>query len=282
MENLLEVRGLSKSFPQFELEDLNFDLPAGVIMGFIGENGAGKSTTIKLILNLLHKDAGKISVLGYDSTTIPAKAREEIGVVFDECNIHENYTISDVHSVMKGFFTNWDDEVWKAYLQKFKLPAGKKVKDFSRGTKVKLMLAIALSHHPRLLILDEATSGLDPIIRDEILEEFYQFVQDEGHSILISSHIISDLEKVCDYVLFIHQGRLRFLETKDKLRDEYAIWKGTKADLDSFDPAAIIGKRQNPYGVEALVSRSKMPAAALLEPATIEEIMLFTIKEGVR
>jgi len=282
MENLLEVRGLTKHYPQFDLKDASFNLPAGVIMGFIGENGAGKSTTLKLILNLIRKDGGTISLLGHDSTQLPPELREEIGVVFDECNIPEMLTSAEVRGTMQRLYRTWDNGIWSAYMDAFKLPDHKKVNDFSRGMKVKLMLAIALSHHPRLLLLDEATSGLDPVIREEILEVFQKFILDEDHSILISTHILSDLEKVCDYVLFIHEGRVRFMETRDELHDEYALWKGSQTDFALLDPAAVVGKRRSPYGVDALVLRHTIPANATLEPASIEDIMLYIIKDGAK
>lgn len=280
MENLIEVRDLRKTYPLFTLQDLSFDLPAGVIMGCIGENGAGKSTTIKLILDLVHRDGGTVRLLGHEPAAMPLPLKEEIGVVFEDCNIPEMFNARDVEKVMRAAYRNWQPEVYAAWLQRFELPPKQSIKTYSRGMKVKLMLAIALSHQARLLILDEATSGLDPVIRDELLEVFQEFIQDEGHSVFISSHILSDLEKVCDWVLFIHKGRLEMLETRDGLREKYGLWQGSPAELAQLPPQAVVGTQASPYAVSALVRRELLPPGTVLEPVSMEEIMLYVIRKG--
>lgn len=280
MDNLLEANHLFKHYSQFDLSDVSFELPAGVIMGFIGENGAGKTTTIKLILDLIKKDSGEIRLLGKDLAQLPPELWEQISVVFDNSNIPEIFTLEDVSTIMSSLYNNWDQPTFDHFVSQFGLPNKTKVKTYSRGMKLKLMLAVAFSHHPRLIILDEATSGLDPVVRDEILEYLQHFVADEGHSVFISSHILSDLEKICDYILFIHKGRVRFLEGKDTLREKYGIWKGSQSQFAELQSEALVGHQSNPWGVQALVERAKMPANATLEPASIEDIMLYIIKEG--
>ena len=205
--NALEIRNLTKTYPGFALDNLSLILPSGCIMGLIGENGAGKSTTIKLILDMIHKDSGSIIILGKDNTDGIELTKEDIGVVMDEVGIPECLTVKQVGKVMKNTFRNWDDAEYARLVQKLALPDQKQFKEFSRGMKMKLGIAIALSHNAKLLILDEATSGLDPVVRDEVVEMLSDFTRDENHSILISSHIVSDLEKLCDYIAFIHKGK---------------------------------------------------------------------------
>ena len=215
--NALELRDLTKSFPGFQLDHLNLTLPCGCIMGLIGENGAGKSTTMKLILDILHKDGGSISILGRDNNDRLELTKEDVGIVMDEVGIPECLTAKQVGNVMRLTFRNWQEDTYAGYLKKLSIPTDKPFKDFSRGNKMKLGIAIALSHDPKLLLLDEATSGLDPVVRDQVVEIFYDFTRDETHSILISSHIVSDLEKLCDYVVFLHKGKLLLCEEKDRL-----------------------------------------------------------------
>lgn len=277
--NAIEIRGLTKKYSDFTLDDINLTLPQGCIMGLIGENGAGKSTTIKLIMNMIHRDAGEIKVLGLDNRNNFEEVKEDIGVVLDESYFPEVITAKQVNKIMSYTFKNWDEQVYFSYLDKFSLPHNKLFKDYSRGMKMKLAIAVALSHHARLLILDEATSGLDPIIRDEILDVFYDFNKDDNHSIFISSHIVSDLEKVCDYIAFIHKGKLVFCEEKDRLLEEYAILKCSKEDFNSIDPDAVKGKRIGDYGVEALVLRDRMPAGITLNKASIEDIIIYLVRE---
>ena len=224
--NALEIKNLTKSFTGFKLDNLSLTLPSGCIMGLIGENGAGKSTTIKLILDMIHKDSGAITILGKDNEDNIRLTKEDVGVVMDEAGIPECLTTKQVGKVMKHTFRNWDDAEYARLLQKLSLPDNKPFKDFSRGMKMKLGIAIAMSHGSKLLLLDEATSGLDPVVRDEVVEMFSDFTRDENHSILISSHIVSDLEKLCDYVAFLHNGKLLLCEEKDQLLAEYGIAVG--------------------------------------------------------
>ncbi|HOO27497.1 MAG TPA: ABC transporter ATP-binding protein [Lachnospiraceae bacterium] len=226
--NAIEINGLKKKYSDFTLEDISFSLPEGSILGLVGENGAGKSTTINLIMNAVSRDGGTVTVLGTDNRSEEfKKTKEDIGIVLDEAYFPPVISPVNVNSIMKYTYQNWDEHKFFGYLKKFALPEKKKFKDFSRGMKMKLAIAAALSHDPRLLILDEATSGLDPIIRDEILDIFKEFAAKENHSILLSSHIVSDLEKLCDYIAFIHAGKLVFCEKKEVVLDKYALSEHT-------------------------------------------------------
>ena len=278
MENILDIKNLTKMYDDFTLADVNFTLPEGSIMGFIGENGAGKSTTIKLILDLIRRDSGEISIFGLDNIKDGNKIKEDIGVVFEESNLPENMTITDVSIVMRNIYKNWDNKVFNSFMKEFSLPVKKTIKEFSRGMKMKLSIAVALSHHAKLLILDEATSGLDPIVREEILDMFLEFIQDEEHSILASSHIISDLEKVADYITFIHRGRILFSESKDNLLCKYGILKCKAAEFEAIDKSIISGYRKSEFGVEALVLKDKIKGRHIIDHASVEDIMLFSIK----
>ena len=278
--NALEIRNLTKSYSGFTLDNLNLTLPSGCIMGLIGENGAGKSTTIKLILDMIHKDSGSITILGKDNTDGIELTKEDIGVVMDEVGIPECLTVKQVGKVMKNTFRNWDDAEYTRLIQKLALPDKKQFKEFSRGMKMKLGIAIALSHNAKLLILDEATSGLDPVVRDEVVEMFSDFTRDENHSILISSHIVSDLEKLCDYVAFLHKGKLLLCEEKDQLLAEYGLIHCTSEELRNLPAEAIKYKKENPYGIEAMVRRGAVPAGVNVSPISIEELFVFMVKEA--
>lgn len=278
MENLLEIKGLTKRYDGFTLDSIDLAIPKGCIMGFIGENGAGKTTTIKLILNLIHRDQGLIKVFGLDNQKHELQIKQDLGVVFDESNFPDSILVPHVDAVMKRIYRNWDSNTFYNYIEKFSLPTKKEYKSFSRGMKMKLSLAVALSHNPRLLLLDEATSGLDPVIRDEILDVFLEFIQDEEKSILVSSHIISDIEKIADYIVFIHQGRIVFAESKEDLARNYGILKCTIADFETLEQQYIKGYRKNQFGVEALVLKEHFKKGYLVDPASLEQIMLFTIK----
>lgn len=277
--NAIEIRGLSKSYPGFSLEDINLTLPSGCIMGLIGENGAGKSTTIKLILDMLRKDSGTITVLGRDSCE-GAPVREDIGIVLDEVGFPECLTARQVNRIMGYTYQNWSEDVFHSYLRKLSLPEGKPFKDFSRGMKMKLGIAVALSHAPKLLILDEATSGLDPVVRDEVVELFGEFTRDESRAVLISSHIVSDLEKICDYIAFLHKGKLLLCEEKDLLLEQYGMIHCSSALLSRIPAQAIKGKKESPYGAEAIVRRSAIPAGIPVSPVSIEELFVFMVKEA--
>ena len=278
--NALEIKNLTKAYPGFALDNLNLTLPSGCIMGLIGENGAGKSTTIKLILDMIHKDSGSITILGKDNTDGIELTKEDIGVVMDEVGIPECLTVKQVGKVMKNTFRNWDGAEYTRLIQKLALPDKKQFKEFSRGMKMKLGIAIALSHNAKLLILDEATSGLDPVVRDEVVEMFSDFTRDENHSILISSHIVSDLEKLCDYVAFLHKGKLLLCEEKDQLLSEYGLIRCTTEELSGIPACAIKYKKENPYGVELMVCRSAIPASINVGPISIEELFVFMVKEA--
>lgn len=273
--NALEIRDLTKHFSGFTLDRLTLTLPSGCIMGLIGENGAGKSTTIKLILDILHKDGGSVTILGRDNQDEICLTKEEVGVVFDEVGLPECLTVKEVANIMRLTFRNWDDAKYESLVRRMALPMDRQFAAFSRGMKMKLGLAIALSHHSKLLLLDEPTSGLDPVARDEIVEMFADFTRDEGHSILISSHIVSDLEKICDYIAFLHEGRLMLCEEKDKLIDEYGLLHCTAERLRDIPEEAIIHKKESPYGAEALVLREGVPADLPLSPVSIEELFVF-------
>lgn len=278
----IEVRHLNKQFEAFQLSDVSFVVPSGSIMGFIGENGAGKSTTIRLILGLLRPDAGEIRLFGEDAATLPARTREDIGVALDESFFHDSLRPKDLDLILKNVYRNWDSGVFYGYLDRFDLPAGQRVKKFSRGMKMKLSLSAALSHHARLLILDEATSGLDPVVRNEILDVFLSFVQDEGHSILVSSHITSDLERVCDYITFIHRGKIVVSESKDALLERYGLIGCTRTDFGRIDRADIVGYRESHFGCEVLVhdraAAAKKYPDFQLERVSLEDIMLFYVR----
>lgn len=280
MENALQLQGVTKKYRDFTLEDISLELPTGCIMGLIGENGAGKSTTIKSVIGAVHPDAGCITVLGCDTCAKEfTQVKNDIGVVLDEACFPLELNPLHVNRVMKEMYMNWEEETFLGYLKRFDLPEKKAFKQFSRGMKMKLSIAVALSHQAKLLILDEATSGLDPIVRDEILEVFNEFTRDENHSILISSHIISDLEKICDYIAFIHKGKLLFCEEKDVLTEQYGLISLKKEDFEVLDPAAVVSSRDTGYGVEALVRRDLVPVGLHLERAGIENIIIAMAKE---
>ena len=246
-------------------------------MGLIGENGAGKSTTIRLVLNGLRRDGGTIAVYGKDNRALTALEREDIGVVLDEVGLPEYMNAQQIGCMMAGIFTRWQPGVYRDYLRRLALPEDKPFKDFSRGMRMRLGLAAALSHQPKLLLLDEATSGLDPVVRDDILTILSDFTRDEEHAVLISSHIVSDLEKICDYIAFLHRGRLLLCEEKDRLTEEYGILRGT---TEGIEPAAVCGQRATPYGTEYLVRRSAVPAGVPLGQVNIEDLFVFMAKEA--
>ena len=282
IRNALTVSGLTKQYGAFTLSDISFEVPQGTIAGLIGENGAGKSTTLHAILGLIRKDRGEISVLGSPIEELQPEVRENIGVVFDGTNFSEELTPRRLNKVLKGIYRSWDEDYFFDLLNKLSLPAAKKIKSFSKGMKAKLSLAAAFAHHPKLLILDEATSGLDPIVRDGILDMFLDFVQDEENSILVSSHITSDLEKIADYIVFIHEGRLIFSKPKDELLESYGIVKCGAAQFDRIEKQDIVAYRKQDYEWQVLVanrnSAQKKYPKAMVIPASIDEIMLLYVK----
>lgn len=277
--NALEIRDLTKTYPGFSLDGLNLTLPSGCIMGLVGENGAGKSTTIKLILDMIRKDSGTITILGKDNGENISLIKEDVGVVMDEVGLPECLTVRQVGNVMRHTYRNWDAAEYDRLLHKLSIPEKKPFKDFSRGMKMNLGIAIAMSHGAKLLLLDEATGGLDPVVRDEVVEMFYDFTRDENHSILISSHIVSDLEKLCDYVAFLHKGKLLLCEEKDKLLSEYALLRCTAEQLASLDEGAVRYKKETPYGIEAMVVRDRISDGFALSPISMEELFVLMVKE---
>lgn len=282
MTNCIEVRGLCKSYGDFALKDVDLTLPGGSILGLIGENGAGKTTVIKCILNLIHRDAGTIRLLGYDNVKEERLAKEDVGIVLDECFFHDNLRPRDVGRILAPSFYTWDEALFRNYLDKFGLPEKKLIKEFSRGMKMKLSLSAALAHRPKLLILDEATAGLDPVVRDEILDEFLGFIRDEDHAVLMSSHITSDLEKVADYIAYIHQGQVVLSDSKDNILDSYGRVGCTAAQLAAIAPQDVLRTRRGAFGCEALVQdraafARKYPEL-MVERTTLEDIMLFVGK----
>lgn len=279
--NAIEVNNLTKSYGDFTLDNISFTLPAGTIMGLVGENGAGKSTTIKLIMDAAKADSGNISVMGTSNQSKDfTELKQDIGVVLDEAYFPEVLNAKNINKIMKSTYQNWSEDIYFGYIDRFNLPLDKKFKDYSRGMKMKLSIAVALSHNPKLLILDEATSGLDPMVRDEILDVFNDFTRDENHSILLSSHIVSDLQKICDYICFIHKGKLIMSEEKDVILNKYAILKLSAADFESVPTEAIISKKKNSFGYEALVKKDEINSALKTEITTLEDIILFMAKEG--
>ena len=279
MNNAIEIKGLTKHFPGFALEGLNLTLPSGCILGLIGENGAGKSTTIKLLLGMLKPDGGSASVLGADIGGDLRPVKEEIGVVLDEPGLPHMLKAGQIDKIMGRIYQNWSSGDFAALLRRLDLPEDKPYGDFSRGMKMKMGRAIALAHKPRLLLLDEATSGLDPVVRDDVTDLLLDFTRDEGHSILLSSHIVSDLEKVCDYIAFLHKGRLMLLEEKDVLMSEYGLLQCSLTEAEQIDPAAVIGRRDTPYGCRLIVRRDAVPVGTALGSVSIEELFIFMVKE---
>ena len=278
--NAIELSHVTKHFPGFTLQDLSLAVPSGTICGLVGENGAGKSTTIRLLMGGLQPDSGTCTVLGTDAASPEfLSVKEDIGVVLDEAYFPESLNALQVGAVMARTYRRWDGKQYQTYLARFGLPEKKQFKDFSRGMKMKLAIAVALSHSPKLLVLDEATSGLDPIVRDEVLEIFNEFTREEDHSILISSHILSDLEKLCDYIAFLHQGRLLFCDEKDRLLEEYGIFVGTADQVNSLQDGAVVARENSSFGgVRCLVKRALVPAGWALERPTVEDIVLFLVK----
>ena len=274
--NAIEIKHLTKHYQGFSLENLNLKLPSGCIMGLVGENGAGKSTTIRMILGLTHPDSGEITVFGQKLTQ---EMKQHIGVVLDEPGYPACMTAKQIGKMLSGLYKSWERDTFDGYLRRLSLPENKPFKDFSKGMKMKLCLAAALSHGAKLLILDEATSGLDPVVRDDILDILNDFTRDEGHSVLISSHIVSDLEKICDYIAFLHRGKLMLCREKDELLNEFVFVQGSREEIDELHP---IGRRDGRFGTEAIVRRTDVPEGMKTGPITIEDLFVFMAKEESR
>ncbi|MDO4302985.1 MAG: ABC transporter ATP-binding protein [Bacillota bacterium] len=292
MKNAIEVKNLTKIYDGFKLNNISFQIPEGSVVGFIGENGAGKSTTIKALLGLIPVEEGQVNVLGHlIGEEADVSWREQLGVVFDECSFPGELKVKDIARFMKHIYRTWDEKQFENYMQKFELPTGKRVKELSKGMKMKLSIAVALSHDSRLLILDEATSGLDPVVRNEILDIFREYVEDEGHTVFLSSHITSDIEKIADYIILLHKGELLFMENKDKLIYDYGLVRCTREQADRIPTGIVVGREDNAYGTTVLVSdQNALKESGILESgmdgetapaidrAGIEDILLYIAK----
>lgn len=282
MENILEIKNLSKKYNTFELKNVNIELPKGMIMGLIGENGAGKTTTIKAILNIINNYSGEIKIFGLDNKENEKQVKEDIGVVLDDSFLSDYLNPIDINKIMKSIYKTWDEKLYFKYIEDFKLPTNKKSKEYSSGMKMKLKIAVALSHHPKLLILDEPTSGLDPIARNEVLDIFQDFIQDEENSILVSSHITSDLEHIADYITFISEGEILFSKTRDELLENYGIAKCSEKEFENIDKRDFIKYKKNRYEYDILVENKyefkKKYNMEVIDKPTIEDIMIIYIK----
>ena len=284
--NVIEIDSVVKDYGDFKLDNISFSVPMGSVCGFIGQNGAGKTTTIRLLLDVIRADSGEIRVFGKDMTRDGPAVRDDIGVVYDEMGFHEFMTGKDINIMMKHIYKNWDEEVFFDYMKRFSLPTKKKCGDFSRGMRMKLQIAVALSHNAKLLVMDEPTAGLDPIVRNEILDIFREFVLEEDHSIFISSHITGDLEKIADEVVFIDGGKVFLKGNKDEILESHGILKCRKDELDSISKSLIVNVQEGAFGVDVLINDRK--AAAKLYPeividrASLEEIMLFYVASSRR
>ncbi|MBR1759410.1 MAG: ABC transporter ATP-binding protein [Lachnospiraceae bacterium] len=276
-QNAVEITNLCKEYPGFLLDHVSFQVPDGCIVGLVGKNGAGKSTTLRLLLNLLKADAGKVKVFGQDMKAANPQIFEDIGVVLDRVGLPMTLNAVQIGKVMAEAYTQWDARQYEAYLRQFEIPTNKKFMDLSNGTQMKLGLAIAFSHKAKLLVLDEATNGLDPVVRDQVNEILMDFTREEHHSVLISSHIVSDLEKLCDYIAFLHEGKLSLFEEKDVLANEYLLVHGRSEQIDAIPAEAVLKRRETGYGTEAVVRRESVPADLSGERVGIEE--LFVIME---
>ena len=280
-ENSIEIKNLTKHYDGFTLDNISFNVPKGSIMGFIGQNGAGKSTTINTILNIIKADSGEIRVFGQDTRTADVQIKQDIAAVFDELPFHEQLNAKALDKMLRHIFEHWSSEEFFKYLERFQLPTRKKFGQFSKGMKMKLQIAAALSHNAKLLIMDEATTGLNPVVRNEILDIFLEFLQDEEHSILMSSHITSDLEKIADSVTFIDKGKLLITGYKDDILESHGVIKCSKADYQNIEKGDIVSARVSDFGVEAMVSDRQAVArkysGIVIDPTTLAEIMLFYV-----
>ena len=278
--NAIEVNGISRAYPGFLLDHISFSLPTGTILGLVGENGAGKSTLMKLIFGMIRADSGSVSVLGYNDLRANPKIREDLGVVMDESCFPAVMKAAEIGTMMSMIYRNWDERDFEHLLAVLGIPKDKMFGKLSRGNKMKLGIACALSHHPKLLILDEATSGLDPVVRDELLDILLDFTRDESHSILMSSHIVSDLEKACDYIVFLHEGRILLSGEKDLLLEQYGKVCCSRERFAQISSAAVIGKRETDYGVECIAGREALSGAVKVQPVGLEELFVMMVKGG--
>ena len=283
-ENAIEIKDLTKKYDGFTLDSISFAVPKGCIMGFIGQNGAGKTTTIRALLNIIKTDGGIINMLGLDHIKDEYTIKEQIAAVFDEIPFHESFNAHQVNIMFRGLYSNWNEQQFFSYLDRFSLPRKKKIAKFSKGMKMKLQIATALSHGAKLLIMDEATTGLDPVVRNEILDIFREYIQDEDHSVLMSSHITSDLEKIADCVTFIDRGRILLTGFKDEILERHAVMKCTKADFEAIPNETYVSARVNDFGAELMVAdistAKRQYPEFTFDRTTLEEIMLFYVNQG--
>jgi ABC-2 type transport system ATP-binding protein len=281
--NVIELKDVVKDYGDFKLDKISFAVPEGSVCGFIGQNGAGKTTTINLILDVIKKDAGEVLLFGQPVDGKSASLREDVGVVFDEMGFHDFMTGKDINIMMKNIYKNWDEEVFFDYLKRFSLPSKKPCGKFSRGMRMKLQIAVALSHHAKMLIMDEPTSGLDPIVRNEMINIFREFVVEEDHTILLSSHITGDLEKIADEVVFIDGGRIVLSGNKDEILEKHGILKCKKDELSKISESLIVSFEESSFGAEVLVNdkhaAAKLYPDMLIEPALLEQIMIFYVNK---
>ena len=284
MNNVLEISNVTKDYKKFKIDNISFNLPKGYIMGFIGANGAGKTTTIKLILNMIKRESGEIKVFDLDNIREEENIKEQIGVVFDECYYLDDWKLNDVEKAVGMFYKNCNSSIYEKYLKEFNLARDKKVKDLSRGMRMKLMIAVAFSHEAKLLILDEPTSGLDPVARDEFLDILRDYIEDEEKSVIFSSHITSDIEKIADYITYINNGKIIFTGEKDEFLEKYCIIKGGKEDITESQKKEIIGLRMHSTGFEGLIELKKavgFSSKVIIEKASLDEIMIYMNKEAM-
>lgn len=283
MGSILQIKDLTKKYKNFTLDKINFSLERGYIMGFIGPNGAGKSTTIKLIMNLIKKNSGEIKIFGLDNVKNQKEIKQKIGFVYDENYFYEELSLKEMKNIAAPFYKNWNDKTFNRYMKDFNLPVNKKIKELSKGMKMKYSLAIALSHDAELILMDEPTSGLDPVFRSEMLDILYSIMQDENKAIFFSTHITTDLEKIADYITFINNGKIIFSSEKDDILEKYSIVKGDTKLLDKDIRKEFIGIRETSLGFEALTNNTReirklLRNNVLIENANLEDIMVYTVR----
>lgn len=285
MENILEIKDLSKTYKGFALDNISFNLKKGYIMGLIGPNGAGKSTTIKAIMNLIKKDSGNINIFGIDNIKYEREIKQRIGFVYDESYFYEELNLIEMKNIIASFYKNWDNQIFNKYMNQFNLPIKKKIKQLSKGMKMKYSLAIALSHNAEFIIMDEPTSGLDPVFRREMLDILYSVIQDENKAILFSTHITTDLEKIADYITFLNLGKIVFSDTKDNIMENYSIVKGDNSLFKEGIEDNFIGVQKSSFGFEGLTNctveiENKFKNKVLIEKASLEDIMVYTVRRN--